>query len=214
MILGQPLIARTIETARSSGCFDRVIVSTDCEEIAEVARNAGAEVPLLRPPELATDSARTIDVILHLAQELRLPLDSFVCVLQPTSPMRSEADIRRSWQLLVESSGNSVLSVTRFKLANSWLMAMGSSKALTLPSPELAPSNRQESAACFYPNGAIYWSRLERVLNTGAIISAPCYGYEMNFWSSVDIDTIEDFRAAEALLAAREKTGESGNGTS
>ena len=109
MLAGKPLIAWTIEAALHAGVLDAVVVSTDDEEIAAVAREAGAEVPFIRPPELAKDSTPGLDPVLHALDAL--PSYDAVLLLQPTSPLRSPDDIRACLRLAAESVAASVVSV-------------------------------------------------------------------------------------------------------
>lgn len=103
-LCGKPLIVYTIETALKSKIFDKVIVSTDSLEIAEIAKKAGAEIPFLRPKELATDTADSMDVLIHAIKFLEEKGEKFdyIMKLQPTSPLRTEEDIRKSVKLLFE----------------------------------------------------------------------------------------------------------------
>ncbi|MBC7323941.1 MAG: acylneuraminate cytidylyltransferase family protein, partial [Moorella sp. (in: Bacteria)] len=109
-LAGKPLIVHTIETARASGILDYLLVSTDGEEITKIAREAGAEVPFMRPPELATDTARGIDVLAHAMAwcEEHGRLYDWVMTLQPTSPLRAVEDIIGACRLMLERKAKAV----------------------------------------------------------------------------------------------------------
>lgn len=104
LIGGHPLIAYTIAAARASGVFDRVIVSTDCPNIAEIARSYGAEVPFLRPTEYAGDTSPDIDFVLHVLERLQEEGYTPDCfsILRPTSPLRQPETIQRAWKQFIE----------------------------------------------------------------------------------------------------------------
>jgi CMP-N,N'-diacetyllegionaminic acid synthase len=113
--LGKPLLAWTVETAKESGVFDRIILSTDLDEIAEIGKSLGVEVPFLRPPELAIDTTLTAPVVKHTVAWLEEHdgwVPKFVMVLEPTSPARRRSHIREAADLLLESGCDSMASVS------------------------------------------------------------------------------------------------------
>jgi len=199
-LMGKPLIAWTIEAALRSGCFDRVIVSTDSGEIAEESLRWGAEVPFLRPEKLAGDNSPTVDAVLHLADELGIEDDVWLCLLQPTSPLRDDEDIRRALESIRASDADSGLSVCRFKLDPKWLMPMGGGNVLQPPSGVASATRRQDAERRFYPNGAIYWSLVGGIRRRTSMVGDTPVGYPMPFWKSIDIDEIDDFIVAEHLM--------------
>lgn len=151
LLAGKPLIAWTIEAALDSSCFARLIVSTDDAEIASVARQYGAEVPFLRPAELASDAASSMDVVLHgldwLAQAAQ-SLPGLVMLLQPTSPLRTPEDIQAAITLQTEKNAEAVVSVCEAAHPVQWLRRLGPEGEL-LPyqtDPEL--SRRQDPSPC------------------------------------------------------------------
>ena len=207
LIAGMPLICWTIKAAISAQCFERIIVSTDSPEIALIATAYGAEVPFLRPAELAQDGTRTVDVVTHLIRKLALSDEDRICLLQPTSPLREASDITASLKLMNESRVSSVISVVRFKMAADWLMTLDENQRLVIPPVGSATSNRQEAKPCFFPNGAIYWCDVKGLWDTNGFLVNPVAAFEMEPWKSVDIDHQKDFEVAEHLLKIQLNTG-------
>lgn len=201
-LVGKPLIAWTIEAAIQSGCFDRVIVSTDDEKTAEISRQYGAEVPFMRPPELANDTATSDSVIKHVVEWLKENSNTevkTVALLQPTSPLRTAQHIRESYALLNDKNANAVISVgevsTRLELCN----YLPEDNSL---SEFIGDARRtQEMKQLYELNGAIYIlsgsmiGDIKRAYEKGA----HSYGYLMSEESSTDIDTELDFKWAEFL---------------
>lgn len=200
ILLGKPLIAWTIEQANSAKCFDRVIVSTDSPDIAQIAEDLGAEIPFLRPKELAGDKARTVDVVLHLADKLGFDKEDRICLLQPTSPLRDASDILKCGDLMNKPEVSSAVSVVRFKLAKDFLFQQNNNGYLVLPKTSSGSTNRQEALSHFYPNGAVYWCGVQAMIDARRIIVPAARAYEMDYWKSVDIDSAQDFEIAEFLL--------------
>lgn len=187
ILLGErPLIAWTIEAARDAGIFDRIVVSTDSDEIAAAAVRYGAEVPFLRPPELATDNAGTIDVVRHAVEECGA---SQVHLLQPTSPFRTGFDIQAADQLR-RTTGRSVISVTETK---PWLVSLADDGGI-----QLERGFDVRDRPVYAPNGAIYAFGAEALSDERAWWHN-AVGYVMPQDRSLDIDTGVDFQMAVAL---------------
>lgn len=203
-LAGQPLIAYTIKAALRAGLVSRVIVSTDSEEIAETARKYGAEVPFMRPAELASDTANAMDAFFHVLERLRetenVDFESFV-VLQPTSPLRTAADIDSAIRLFEQKKAKTVLSVTDFPHPPVWAQAMNKNKQITpFFGNENLTQNRQNQKNAYLPNGAVYVFDTQFLKTHRSYFSAHTYGYYMPPERSVDIDTALDFIVAQALL--------------
>ena len=205
-LLGKPLIGYTIEQALNSNYIDRVIVSTESIEIGRIAAQFHAEVPFLRPVELATDGSGTIDVLLHamtwLEAEEKYKFDILV-LLHVTTPLREPEDIDRCIELLIEKGADNVFSVTEahrnpyFNMvetdANGWvnLVKQGSF------------STRQSAPPVYDMNSSIYvWWR-EVLRNERRTFLHKSWAYIMPKERSVDIDDHIDFRIAEMLLRER-----------
>ena len=201
---GKPLIAWTIETALECKALDRVIVSTDSEEIAGVARTYGAEVPGLRPAELALDTSSSIDVFIYLWK--KLTDDSYAnstpfIILQPTAPLRNPNDIKEALKIFHEKQADSVISVSEATHPPVWAKKIDS-KGILKDYFETSESllNRQQIPAAYMPNGAIFILKKELVLKNRNYYSDKTYPYLMPFERSFDIDNIWDFRIAEFIM--------------
>lgn len=203
---GKPLIAWTIEQSLTSKYLDRVVVSTDAEEIAAVARSYGAEVPFVRPPELSTDQAKAIDVILHAIEYFSVRGESYdlVMLLQPTSPLRAVQDIDNAVELLFSKEAQSVVSVCEAEhhpYGMNMLPPDGSLEDFL--KSEANNSNRQELPVFFRINGAIYLAYIAYLQAQKSFVGKDTFAYIMPRERSVDIDSIFDFKFAEFLLAAK-----------
>lgn len=195
---GKPLIAWTIEAALRSDLLDAVVVSTDDTEIAAVARRVGAMVPFLRPTALAQDSTPGIDPVLH-ALDL-LPEFTAVLLLQPTSPLRTTADIDACLRLARNRQAPSVVSVSEPDTHPYWTYRLGSDQSLQqfLDSPPV--TRRQDLPPVFALNGALYYAQSHWLRQGRRLVGAETLAYVMPRERSVDIDNLLDWRMAELLL--------------
>jgi len=196
---GVPLIGWTIAAARQSGLFARIVVSTDDEQIAQVARKYGAETPFLRPHRLADDNATSDAVIAHALGTLGIT--GQFALLQPTSPFRDGAHIRAAAALLTASNAKIVLSVATAKPL-SWMLAMDENGALTPASAADPAARRQDGSGYALPNGAIYLTNSDAFAKAGGLPRDGRAGLPMGVIDSLDIDSAEDFALAEAVVAA------------
>lgn len=206
LLAGVPLIAHSIKVALESSSITRVIVSTDDESIASIAKEYGAEVPFIRPSCLADDNSSAVDVYLHAVKELgqRENVDfRDLCVLLPTSPLRNINDIDACVNLYREKDADVVLSVTTTKPL-AWHL-FKDSKTHSLNSlfdidTKRAIDNRQllgEPPVVL--NGSIYILNISVLMKTRTYFGDKTFGYVMPSIRSIDIDTEDDFRIAEAL---------------
>ena len=202
---GRPLIAHTIRAAEAARTIDRVVVSTDSDAIARAARAAGAEVPFRRPARLASDSATTEAVVRHALAELSRAGEhpDIVVVLQPTSPLRTAADIDSAVRLLRRTRAPSVVTVTRVDHPVEWLFRIDRRRKLTAVVRGSASARRQDTRPAYRLNGAIYAVRRDEFLRTGRLRTAESLAYEMPRERSIDIDEPMDLLMAEAFLRRR-----------
>lgn len=198
-IAGKPLIGWTIDAALAAGVFDRVVVSTEDPEIAEVARAGGAEVPFMRPAELSADDTPGIAPVLHALEEL-LGFDALV-LLQPTSPLRSAADIASVVALARSRGARSVVSVCEPDAHPQWTYRMDGNGVLAPWEGATGAARRQDLEQVYALNGAIYYAECVLVRESGALVGPGTIGYPMPAERSIDIDTPLDWRIAELLLA-------------
>lgn len=210
-LAGLPLIVHTLNAALDCPAVERVIVSTDDDEIIRVSRGvAGVEVPFRRPPHLATDDASALDTYLHVADSLGISeavTPSEICVLLPTSPLRASDDISAAIELYRRNEAQSVISVTEAKPAE-WLQKMGQDGRLQRVVPNKQIDNRQGYAPVFLPNGSIYVFDVEILRRTRDYYGPRTFGYPMPPERAVDIDSEADFLAAEALMTERVRDDE------
>ena len=203
MLNGKPLIAYSIESALESKFIDRVIVSTDDEEIAEVALKFDAEVPFLRPKELSEDNSKSIDNFIYTIDKLNESekrIDSFI-VLQPTSPLRKSKHIDEAISLFHKKNALSVVSVVESQIPLNWHKKILDSGVLVDYFKNCVNNqNRQEGEKLFLPNGAIYIFDFLTLKNNYNYYNEKTYPYIMNEIDSLDIDTLMDFKLAELLI--------------
>jgi N-acylneuraminate cytidylyltransferase len=189
---GRPLIGWTIAAATGADFVSRVVVSTDDDEIMEASRNCGADVPFRRPPALASDTATSIDVVMHALDEL--PGFDYVVLLQPTSPLRTAEDIDAALLLAESSSAPACVSVCEATQSPYWMYRIDGEHRLAplMESPVLA-SRRQDLPPVYVLNGAVYVARVGWLRETRSFLGAGCIAYPMPVERSLDIDTRADF---------------------
>lgn len=199
-LLDKPLINWTIEAARSSQYIDRLILSSDDPHICQLAEAAGCEVPFIRCAELATDEAKTIDVVLDAAN--RVSGYDLLILLQPTSPLRSSSDIDGCLELLVEQGVHSAVSVTPVQEHPFLVYSMDVGARLE-PFVKISPTaslRRQDLPDLFSLNGAIYAAEIEWLRQSQALVSKETVGYQMPIARSIDIDEKLDLALAGLLF--------------
>lgn len=200
-LAGKPLITWTIEACLQSSFVDRVIVSSDDEEILEVAANSGAE-GLRRPNELATDSALTVPVISHVISNLDETSESFryIVLMQPTSPLRTSRHLDEAFMSLISSGATSLISVSRpsHSPLKSFRIEGGYLKGLVNDSYPFM--RRQDLPKTYLANGAIYIVDINEFKKTQLLLTSRCLPYEMDSSASIDIDDMNDLKKAEILL--------------
>lgn len=193
---GEPLLAWTIRAAKESELFDMVFVSTDSEEIAEVARSYGAEVPFLRLPEFAQDSSKTIDAVYSdkcRFEALGRHFDT-LCLLQATSPFRTATDIRGA-MALYRSCGEGVVSISPVEENPILMRTRAADARLTNVLKCSSTIRRQDMPAYYKVNGAIYINAWEEITPSLSLNDNP-FGYVMEQKASLDIDTKADLEVA------------------
>lgn len=200
----KPLIYYTIKAAKESVFIDRIIISTDDEEIAEVAKKCGAEVPFMRPDELATDTAKAIDTYLYTVNKLNESssdlIEEFI-VLQPTSPLRSATDIDNAVEIFIRNRADSVISVVEAEHPPYWYKKITNEGILKDYFISNNSLNRQEYDRTYLPNGAIFVFRYNILKETLNYYTDKTYPYIMPKERSVDIDNVLDFKMAEFLIS-------------
>jgi CMP-N,N'-diacetyllegionaminic acid synthase len=202
---GKPLIAWTIEKAAKSRFLDHILVTTDSEEIADVARRHGAEVPFLRPAELATATALTIDAVQHALGYYRDRLGDefdYTVLLEPTSPLREDDDIDRMLGALDTNAGrfDSIVSVGEVAEHPSVLKRLDGD-AISPFCPELAPTvRRQDNEPAWFPYGVAYMAKTASLLAERTFYTRRCMGFPIRRYQNYEIDSIHDFVCVEAIM--------------
>jgi len=206
-LCGKPLIAWTIDAALQSKYVDQVLVSTDCAEIATVSRQSGAQVPFLRPAELAGDSSSTNDVILHALGVSPFSLSDLVVLLQPTSPLRTAAHIDEILQLLVGNNAKGIVSVSECEHSPLWANTLPKNSQMgEFIRPTILGKRSQDLPVYYRLNGAIYAFTKDSLLShRGIFYSNDVYAFKMDRGCAVDIDDELDFQFAEVLMKATQK---------
>jgi len=211
MLGGKPLIAYTIEAARASRFADNLICSTDDPEIAEVAKGFGCEIPFLRPPELASDTAKAIDVLKHaigFMESLRKCEFTEVIYLEPPSPFRKAEDIDACVELFREKNPDSAVSVyeaSHFHPAYMKKIENGLLAPYCMEEPEGFPRQLYEPKS-YLRNGAVYVFRRDLILQ-GVLYGKAIVPYVMPWERSICIDDMLDWYAAEAVLKMNQEAG-------
>jgi CMP-N-acetylneuraminic acid synthetase len=204
---GKPLIAWTIDAALSSSTLSRVLVSTDSREIAQVAVDCGAEVPFIRPAELATDEAPHIAVLEHAVQwlaEESHPLPDYLMTLQPTSPLRTASDIDRAVGIAEAHEAMAVVSVC--ETGHHPYLAKTVTQEGTLTDfirKDVESLRRQDLPPVYALNGAIYLNRTESIRKDRTLLPKGTYAYIMPPERSLDIDAPWDLYLADLVLRDR-----------
>lgn len=196
---GKPLLQWTAEAARGSRYIDRLVLSTDDDEIAELGLSLGLDVPFRRPADVSSDEASARDVIEHALGHLGEAFD-LLLYLQPTSPFRTTGDIDGCLGRLVASSADSCVSVTESPAKPDWLFFIGANSQL-IPALEKPPRlRRQELQVAYELNGAVYAARVDAYQRAGTFLTDHTLPWVMPADRGVDLDELSDFDRAEAIL--------------
>lgn len=202
---GRPIIAWSIGAALDSGCFDQVWVSTDDEEIAQVARAAGAEVPFMRPAALSDDHAGTIAVVRHAIEWQRAhgrPADA-VCCLYATAPFVGAADLRRGLEQLETSGADFAFTATRYPFPIQRALRVDAQGRVAMFQPEHFATRSQDLEEAFHDAGQFYWGRADAWLAASTLFGPQSVAVLLPPHQVQDIDTAEDWTRAEWLFKAQ-----------
>jgi len=200
--LGKPIIAYSIETAKNSGIFDRIIVSTDSEMIADVSRKYGAEVPFTRPKKLADDYTGTNAVIKHTIQWcLRNNLQpEYVCGIYATAPFLKKEYLEEGLRRLKESDNSFAFSVTPFPSPIFRALKINGAGQLEMFWPEYLTARSQDIPKSYLDAGQFYWGRAEAFLEDVVLFSPASIPVKIPSYLVQDIDTVEDWKRAELMF--------------
>lgn len=200
---GKPMIAYSIEAAQKSGCFDRIIVSTDDQEIADIALKYGAEVPFLRPADIANDYATTMDVMEHAIQFLAKQEinPEFICCIYATAPFILADDLCKGLEILNESKVEYVFSATSFPFPIQRAIKLTKQGDVKMFSEQYADTRSQDLVEAYHDAGQFYWGKTSAFLARKAIFAEHSKVVLLPRKRVQDIDTVEDWELAEALFA-------------
>ena len=204
---GKPLIAHTIEAAIGSKSINRVVVSTEDEEIAEISKTYGAEV-IKRPAELAQDDSPTIDAIMHVLNwfEERNERFDIVVLLEPTSPLRKVDDLDSAIRLFIRNfdKADSLVSLGEVHLENPYIMKKVEN-GFVIPFTQLGTAyhQRQQLPKVYFPYGVIYLSKVDALKRYGTFYQDRTIPYLIERWQNYEIDDNYDFICVEAIMRYR-----------
>lgn len=204
---GKPLIAYTIEVARKSKIFEDIVVSTDSEKYADISKKYGALVPFLREEKLSGDQASSLDVILDVLEKMKQlgkEYDTLI-LLQPTSPLRTEEDLKQAYEFYLEKKASAVVSVCEMEHSPLWANTLPLSKKIDNFLRDIGNKNRQQLEKYYRINGAIYIVNVEYFKKYKNFYQEDSYAYIMSRENSIDIDEEIDFKIAEYLIKEKEK---------
>ncbi len=202
---GRPMIAWSIAAALASRCFERVIVSTDDQEIAAIASGAGAEVPFLRSGELADDYTPTRPVMADAIQSLGF--QGYVCCLYATAPFVTPEDLRRGKELVQAAGVSYAMSVTKFAFPIQRALLMQPDNSVTMMQPEHVETRSQDLVEAWHDAGQFYWASAEQWCTPSPIFASGAVGVSIPRSRAQDIDTQEDWQFAELLFRAQSLDG-------
>lgn len=209
LFAGVPMIVRSIEAALTSRLFDEVVVSTDDEEIADMAQAHGAQVPFMRPASLADDFTGTAAVIAHALTELHERSFDFACCIYATAPLLQERFLRQGYEALRTHPDKSyAFSVTGFGFPVQRALTLDEQGALTPLYPQFRDTRSQDLPEAFQDAGQFYWGRREAWLRGDVLFSPKSLPVVLPRHLVQDIDTPEDWKRAEYLYAALKAGGE------
>lgn len=205
LLRGKPLVQYTIDAARAAKRLARVILSTEDEEIANVGIHCGAEVPFLRPPDLAKDSTPMLPVVQHALRWLEEKGDFYeaVCLLQPTSPLRRPVEIDDCIDLLERSGADSVVTVAPvpFEYNPHWVYLVKCDGTLGISTGEKFPiDRRQDLPDAFHRTGSVFLGRRDLVMERNTFYGDRLVGYVVNWDQNIQIDSADDWEKAENML--------------
>ena len=204
LFCGKPMIAWSIEATQQSGCFDQIVVSTDDAEIAEVARQCGAQVPFMRPAELSDDHTGTTAVVAHaidwFADQGQTPAQ--VCCLYATAPFVSANDLLRGLTVLLDTGSDFAFSVTNYAFPIQRAIRINETGRVEMFNPENFSTRSQDLEEAYHDAGQFYWGRAYAWHQKRMIFSPAAVPVMLPRHRVQDIDTHEDWTRAEWMFRA------------
>ncbi|MHC9543652.1 MAG: acylneuraminate cytidylyltransferase family protein [Vulcanimicrobiota bacterium] len=206
-LLGKPLIAWSVQQAKSAKYIDRIIVSTDNEQIADISKQYGAEIPFMRPKIIAEDSTPMIDVIFQAISFLENQNDKYqlLLLLEPTSPLRKKGDLDNAVANLIENFDNadSLVSLGEIHLEHPYIAKTVDDKYVKPFMNEKTTTQRQQLPKIYFPYGVAYLSKVETLLKEKSFYQKRTIPYFIERWQGYEIDDIYDFYCIETILSKK-----------
>jgi pseudaminic acid cytidylyltransferase len=201
---GKPMIVWSIEAAKASTLFDHIIVTTDDNEIAELAKKHGAEVPFIRPAELSDDYVGTGDVVKHAVEWVMQNIDKpeYVCTIYATAPFIKPTDLIKGLKLLEGNESKIVFTVTSFPFPIQRAIKITGHGRVEMFQPEQFMTRSQDLELSYHDAGQFYWSLTDAVLSDVSAFSKESIPLILPRHQVQDIDTIEDWHRAELMFQA------------
>ena len=204
-LCGKPLIAWSIEQALKSKSIDNVVVSTDSVEIAKIAKESGANVPFLRPAELAADDSPTSDAILHVLEQLSMKGEfyDYIALLEPTSPLRKPNDIDDAIKLIIQNTdADCLVSVGEVHMEHPMIVKKTDEKGFVVPyiSHIATIHQRQQADKAYFPYGVIYISKVSSFKENQTFYSDNTIPFVIERWQNYEIDDEIDFMIIEQIM--------------
>ncbi|MFD1766099.1 pseudaminic acid cytidylyltransferase [Sphingorhabdus buctiana] len=206
LFAGMPIIARPIIAALESGCFDRVIVSTDDNKIAAIAEEYGAAVPFIRPRELADDFTPTIEVVAHAIDWLNKNYAhiTYACCIYATAPFLTAANLQRGFKVLKDTDAAYAFSVAEYPFPIQRALRITSCQRIEMFQSEHATTRSQDLEPAWHDAGQFYWGKSQAWLARLPLFDSNSTPVILSRRQVQDIDTPEDWELAEAMFVANE----------
>lgn len=200
---GKPMMAYSIEAAKNAGIFDRIIVSTDSEKIASTAKELGAEIPFMRPRELADDQTGTDAVILHALKRLMEDAEKidYICCIYATAPFVKAEYIIKGYNILRDNNATSCFSVTTYPFPIFRSLKINSQNRLEMFWPEYRETRSQDLPEAYHDAGQFYWANVKNYLKEKQFYSKDAVPVILPRYLVQDIDTPEDWETAEKMYS-------------
>jgi N-acylneuraminate cytidylyltransferase len=200
---GKPMIAYSIEAAKASGCFDKIIVSTDDIDIANIALQYGAEVPFMRPENIADDHATTMDVIQHAIEwcESQNMAVDLLCCIYATAPFISSVDLVKGLTLVAADDIDYAFSATSFAFPIQRAISLNENDSVQMLQPEHVNTRSQDLQDAYHDAGQFYWGKVSAFKADRPFFSLSSKAILIPRKRVQDVDTLEDWEFAEALYA-------------
>lgn len=207
LFCGKPIIVYSIDAAIESELFDQVIVSTDDPEIAGVSRQNGANIPFMRPAELADDYVETMPVIRHAIESVQAQgiYPEYICIIYATAPFVTALDIQRGWRTLLETGADYAFAVTSFSYPIQRAIRITPSRRVEMFHPENYSARSQDLEVAYHDAGQFYWGRTQAFSEGVPILAEHAVPVILPRYKVQDIDTLEDWDLAEMMFEIQTK---------